>query len=418
MIGSALSGGVAVLRQRNFRIFYIGYATSAFGTAMSAIAVAFGVLAVGGDAHDLGVVLAAGVIPQVALMMVGGVTADRLGRRPTMLVADAARFCSQGLFALLLLVGTPHIWLFVVLSAVRGTGEAFFNPGLRAMAVETTPAGLLSEANAMLGLAQSAAKVGGPALGGVLVAIMNPGLVIAIDAGTYAVSVCCLAAMRTSGATARPNTSFLHDMREGWREFRSRTWLTATTVQFMAINLLVWGPFLVLGPVLAHDRFGGSRSWGIVMACYGAGAIAGGLLTFGRRPRRPLVTATIGTFGYALPCASIALSAPVMVIATAALLAGVGSSVAAVFGDTVTQQQVPAAVLARVSTFQTFGSYSLGPVAFAMAGFLSPVLGAEAILLFGAACALLSACAVLSVHSVRSMPWTVSAGEGLADRGG
>jgi len=113
-----------------------------------------------------------------------------------------------------------------------------------------------------------------------------------------------------------------------------------------------------------------------------------------------------------LPCASVALGLPLPVIAGCALLAGIGSSVALVFSDTVTQQQVPAGALARVATFQLFGSYSLGPLAFALAGPVAGVVGAAPILLFGAGCAVLSAVAVLAVPAVRAMPFARIGGMG------
>ena len=77
--------------EAGFARFFAGYATSLLGTSMSALAVSFAVLDTGGTASDLGVVLAAGIVPQVLFMLGGGVIADRLGRRPVMLGADAAR---------------------------------------------------------------------------------------------------------------------------------------------------------------------------------------------------------------------------------------------------------------------------------------------------------------------------------------
>src|SRR5215475_2407000 len=81
--------------QRDFRVFYIGYTTSLLGTAMSRIAPTFAVLDSGGSAADLGYVFAASVFPQVLVMLGGGVLADRIGRRPLMLVTDTGRLVVQ-----------------------------------------------------------------------------------------------------------------------------------------------------------------------------------------------------------------------------------------------------------------------------------------------------------------------------------
>jgi len=160
-----------VLRGRAFRRFFIGYATSLLGTSMSAVAVPFAVLDSGGSAADLGYVMAARILPQGALVLGGGVLADRIGRRPVMLAADGLRCGAQAALAVALLAGRPQIWLFAVLSALVGTGEAFFEPGLTGLTVEIAPAEELGSANALFGLAQSATGIAGPALAGVLVAV-------------------------------------------------------------------------------------------------------------------------------------------------------------------------------------------------------------------------------------------------------
>ena len=127
------------------------------------------------------------------------------------------------------------------------------------------------------------------------------------------------------------------------------------TVQFALFNLLTWGPYLVLGPVLARGYLGGARPWGVVMACYGGGAVLGGLLALGRRPRRPLVVAGVATFGFVLPPLALALLLPAPVVAGAALLAGLGSALGGALEATVTQQRVPAQALSRVGAYKMVG---------------------------------------------------------------
>src|SRR6185437_2844074 len=109
--------------ERNFRVFYAGYSTSLLGTAMSRIALTFAVLGSGGTAADLGYVFAASVFPQVLIMIGGGVLADRIGRRPLMLVTDTARLAIQAALATALFIGRPPLWLFIALSALLAVGE-------------------------------------------------------------------------------------------------------------------------------------------------------------------------------------------------------------------------------------------------------------------------------------------------------
>ena len=186
--GKSLSGRLGPLAGRNFRRFYIGYATSMLGTAMSAVAIAFAVLASGGTATSLGVVFAANIVPMVAFMLGGGVLADRLGRRPVMLTADVARCVAQGTLAAALFVGRPHVWLFVVAAFVVGTGNAFFQPALSGLPVQLAPREQLGNANALFGMVQPATQVAGPALAGIVIAAGSPAAAIAVDAGSYAVS--------------------------------------------------------------------------------------------------------------------------------------------------------------------------------------------------------------------------------------
>ena len=197
-------GRVTVLRDRDFARFFAGYATSLLGTSMSSRAVSFAVLDDGGTASDLGLVLAAGIVPQVLFMLGGGVIADRLGRRPVMLGADAARCAAQAALAGAVLTGRPALWVFILLAVARGAGDAVFTPALTGLTVELAPPDDLVNANALLTAARSAAAVAGPGLAGVLVALAGPGTVIALDAGSYGVSVLALASLRLPSARPTP----------------------------------------------------------------------------------------------------------------------------------------------------------------------------------------------------------------------
>jgi hypothetical protein len=398
-----------VLRERGFRRFYSGYVTSLLGTAMSPVAVAFAVLDRGGTAADLGYVFAAGIMPQVAFMLGGGVIADRFGRRRAMLSADVGRCCAQAAFAAALFLGHPRIWVFILLAVVRGTGDAFFGPALSGLTVQIASPGELGNANALLAVAQSATRVAGPVLAGILVAVAGPAVVIACDAASYGASVLALALLELPAAPQPAARSMLADLAEGWTEFRSRGWLVVTTVQFTLFNLITWGPFLVLGPVLSKQYLGGAGAWGAVMAAYGGGAVAGGLLALGRRPRRPFVVGTITTFGYAVPGALLAVHSAAAVVAVGALVAGIGSGLGTAFETTAIQQQVPAGALSRVSAFQTVTAFAFGPLAFAAAGPVAGVVGPGAVLGFGAAWSALSSAAVLAAPAIWAVTWPAPA---------
>ncbi len=399
------SGRLGPLTGRNFRRFYVGYATSMLGTSMSAVAIAFAVLASGGTATSLGVVFAANIVAMVGFMLGGGVLADRLGRRPVMLTADVARCAAQGTLAVTLFVGRPHIWLFVAAAFVVGTGNAFFQPALSGLPVQLAPRDQLGNANALFGMVQPAAQVAGPALAGIVIAAGSPAAAIAVDAGSYAVSAIALALLSFPDAERGPARSLLRDLADGWAEFSAHSWLWLQTLQFTLFNLLTWGPYLVLGPVLARDYLGGARAWGAILACYGGGAIVGGLLALGRRPRRPLLASTVTTLGFPLPPLALALHLPVAAVAGGALLAGAGSAFGGAIATTVTQQRLPADVLSRVGSFNMVGAFAFGPLAFIVAGPVAAAFGVRAVLGFGAAWAVFGTLAVLAAPSIRNFTW-------------
>jgi MFS family permease len=409
-----------VLAVRDFRRFYAGYATSLLGSSMSTVAIAWAVLDSGASPSGLGYVFAAAVVPQVLLMAIAGAVADRFGRRRVMLTADALRCAAQASLAAAVFAGRPALWVFVLLASLVGTGEAFFTPAMDALTVEVAPRGQLGNANALYGLATSATRIAGPVLGGLLIALTGPGVVVAADALSYAVSVLALSLIRVPATRAVAETgnpgagdrvlrrTLWRDMAEGWADFRCRTWLWATTVQFAFFNLITWAPWMLLGPVMGRAYLGGAAVWGAIMGVQGAGAIAAGLLSLGRRPRRPIVVATIGTFCYALPDVPMALHASAVWVAAAAFCCGAGSAVFSTFYGTTLQQQVPPELLARVSALSIFPAYGIGVIGYAIDGPLAAAFGTAAIFGAGAVYGLLSSATMLTLRSVRQVTWADS----------
>ena len=104
-----MRGRLDALRERPFRLLFIGQAVSLLGDGMVGVALAFAVLDLTGSASDLGIVLAARTVPLVGFLLAGGVWADRLPRRALMVAADLFRFAAHGLMAALLIAGEPGI---------------------------------------------------------------------------------------------------------------------------------------------------------------------------------------------------------------------------------------------------------------------------------------------------------------------
>jgi predicted MFS family arabinose efflux permease len=394
---------LGVLAERNFRLFIIGYATSLVGSAMVPVALTFAVLQEGHSASDVGFVLAAEAIPLVCLVLIGGVIADRLSRRTVMIGSDGVRCVSQLLLAALLLTGSPPLWVFMLLAAVLGAGQAFFNPALTGLLPLVCSSGRLQQANALSGVATSAALIGGPALAGVIVATGGAGWAIAIDGLTYAVSAACLALVQIPARAGHRDESFAGQLRTGWAEFRSRSWLWVTVAQFSLFNVFAYSPFMVLGAVLADHVLGGAAVWGGILAAQGVGSIIGGLAVLRVRMGRPLIAVVLGLVCFSAPVALLAARAPAAAIAAAAAVAGAGFAVSDALWSTTLQQQVPTAALSRVSAYDWLGSIAFVPLGYALAGPLAGAIGISATLWLGAGWAVIGGIAALSFRSVRHL---------------
>jgi Transmembrane secretion effector len=397
------SGGLGVLGERNFRLFLAGYTASLIGSAMVPVALTFAVLDQGHGVVAVSAVLAAEFVPLVALLLVGGVTADRFPRRASMLTADVVRCASEALLAVALLTGSATLGEMIVLAGVLGAGQAFYNPALTGLMPQLASAERLQQANAFRGIATSTGQVVGPSLAGIIVAAGGAGWAIAADSATFAISALALLALRFPPQPTPQRHSLVSELAGGWREFRSHTWLWVIVAQFATFNALTVAPFMVLGAVVAHDRLGGAGAWGAILASLGAGSILGGLIAARIRCSRPLIVATLGAAVYALPVALIAIPASTVAIALAAGAAGIGLSIFDALWETTIQREIPSQTLSRVSAYDWFGSIAFVPLGFLLAGPLSTLLGIRATLFLGAGWAAASCALVLSNRSVRRL---------------
>ena len=344
-----LRAALSPLGEREFRLLFLGRITSLFGSAFAPIALAFAVLDLTGSPSDLGLVIAAGFVPQVFFILVGGIWADRLPRHHVMVVSDLLAGAAQAAIAVLVLTGVAEIWHLVVLQVIRGVATSFFYPASQGIVPQTVSARLLQEANALLRLTRNGTQIGGVAAGGILVAAIGPGWSLAFDAATYFAGAVFLLALRLPRDLTMPERHFVRELREGWDAFRSRAWLWGIVVQFAFVNAAGVGAWAVLGPVVADDDLGGAAAWGFILAAQAAGFIVGGVFTLRYRPDRLLLVATLAIFPMALPILLLAPPAPAVVIALAAFTAGFGMEIFGVFWDVAMQQQISAGpALARV----------------------------------------------------------------------
>jgi MFS family permease len=399
-----VKAALAPLAHREFRLLFVGRLTSLAGSAIAPIALAFAVLDITGSPTDLGIVLAAGVVPQIALFLFGGVIADRFPRHRVMVATDLVDGLVQVIAAVLVIRGAAEIWHLAALNAVRGGASAFFYPAAQGLTPQTVPADELQEANALLRLTFSGTNIVGAALGGLLVAAVGPGWALAWDSATYFGGAAVIAAMRVpSTRAAAATTSVLAELREGWAEFSSRTWLWAIVAAAAVGNMANAIGWVVLGPVVADRELGGASAWGFMTAAFSAGFVLGGLVALRIRPDRPLRAGQLALLLAPLGMAGLALGLPAWAIAVGALCGGIGMEIFGVFWDLSLQQHVPGDRLSRVSSYDALGSFVAIPVGQVLAGPLAAAVGVEGAIWISVALFVAPVALCLGVRDVREL---------------
>jgi MFS family permease len=394
---------VAALGERRFRLLFAGRAVSDFGDKLVPVALAFAVLELHHSASALGLVFAARMIPMVVLVLVGGVWADRLPRNVVMLAADGIRAVTQALAAALLLSGRAEVWHLMVLMAVYGSAQAFFDPASTGLVPQTVSRARLQQANGLLQLSRSTANVIGPAIAGVLVATAGAGWAFAVDSATFLVSAAFLALLRIERESREARTRFVADLVEGWREFASRTWVWASVAHFAFFHLLVLAPFWVLTPIIAKEDLGGAGAYATILSAMGIGSILGGLLALRLEPSRPLAFAFAIILLEVPLYLSLAAAAPVLLIAAFAFVGSVAMNLASTLWLTVLQSNVPEHALSRVSSYDWLGSLVFLPVGYMLAGPVAESVGIAETLVFAAVWSLASTLVVLSLEPIRGL---------------
>jgi MFS family permease len=389
---------LAVLRHRDVRIFVSARFVSLLGNSIAPIALVFAVLDVSDKASAVGIVLAARSIPNVVLLLVGGVIADRLPRNLVLVVANTVSGLTQALAAGLVLSGHAQIWQLAAIEAVNGIASAFVMPALTGILPSIVDRDELPQANAISGFARSVALIGGGAVAGVIVGFTGPGIGLAVDAVTF-----CLAALLISRLTLPPieraRSSMIEDLRVGWTEFVSRQWVWVVVLSFGLLNMIFTACYQTLGPVIADDTFG-RAGWGAVSACFGAGLIAGGIVMIRLKPRYPLRLGMFGTLLSAPIFVCLALAPNAVAVAAVAFVVGIGFEMFGIGWETALGQHVPIDKLSRVFSYDMLGSFIAIPAGQLAVGYVAAVVSIKAVELYGAAIHILLVLVTLAVPSV------------------
>jgi MFS family permease len=373
---------------RNFSLLFGGQAVSTIGDALYAVALPWLILT-GGGAQELGTVLTAYGIPRVGSMLLGGWLSDRLRPRRVMLIADIARAGLVGFLAVLVLRGHPSLLQLSAVAIPLGFLSGTFLPASVAILPDILSDDALQAGNASLFTSLQGANLIGSALAGVVVAAFTAGAGLAIDAVTFVVSAVSLAAMRSSHGTSR-SKSKEEESRGNSLESRPEPGISISFWRFLYISRLIQvillldivaglcfsGLLEVALPTLVHGPMhGGAGGYGAILAAWGLGALAGGVLagTLGTYEHKGLLMLGAGL----IMSVSMALlpSGGLTFAVVCMLIAGLANSMTSVLFFTVVQLAIPRHLMGRVMGLLMLSSTGMYPLSVALAGVLSNRFG-------------------------------------------
>jgi predicted MFS family arabinose efflux permease len=401
-----------VLGIRNFRLLLADRLIAPASVGFSIVGVSFAVLKATGSAADLSYVLAAQIAPSLVFALLGGVAADRFPPQRVIVAANLLMALGEGTFGLLALTGSPPLWAMIGLEAITGTGVAIFYPASQALLPRLVPRDLLQEASAISRLVMNVGQMSGAAIAGLLVAVAGAGWALVLCGIGMISTIPMLLAIRGSrpvtgqeATAAGPDAagrSMLTELREGWSEFRSHTWLWVIVAQFCVVMMAWYGAFSVLGPVVAREHLGGPAAWGAITAADAFGLIAGGLAALRFTPRRPMLFVVLTGGAVAISPLSLAMVLPLPAVCLASFGLGVFVEMMMVQWTVTMARNIPPDKLARVSSYDVLGSVMAMPAGALIAGPLGTAIGAARAQYAAAAVIVIASALALIPRDVRT----------------
>ncbi|MFF4598899.1 MFS transporter [Amycolatopsis sp. NPDC001319] len=367
------------LRGRSFRALATGRTLATFANAVAPVALAFAVLDLTGSAVDLGLVVGVRSVANIALLLFGGVLADRLPRSVIMQGTEVAAGVTQGVLAVSVLCGFASIPFLVGLSAVNGAVAAISLPAAAAITPQTVSRDQLGQANALLRMLTNTGSAAGAGVAGIVVAVAGSGWAVAVNALLFVGAAVAYRGIRLPRAARLAASHPIADLVAGWHEFRSRAWVWIVVAQFAFVNAAGLGTLTVIGPVIADDTFG-RTAWGIALALSTVGSMLGGLLAARWLPRRLLFVGVLLVTAESLPVLSLGLWPALVPLLVVMFISGVAIEQFSVAWDVALQENIPSDRLARVYSYDMLGSLAAMPIGQIAAGPLVEHLGREPVL--------------------------------------
>jgi MFS family permease len=285
----------------NYRLYFSGQFLSQIGTWLQSAAMAWLVLELSHSAFAVGMLAFWQFGPYLVLGLFGGVLTDRLDHRTTLIVTQVALALCSGLMALLTFTHVVTVWEAFVIAAIRGIVLVMNNPSRQAFIFQMVGRKELPNAIALNSSVANATRIIGPGIGGILIAAFGVGICFTIDAISYVAVIIALFMMHVDELLpieGHGKPRVLKGIAEGLSyTFRNMTvWLALTLFFFictMSIN------FTVLLPLVASNTLhAGAEVFGLLTACFGAGALIGALVSASLgRATWPILLSSAAGFG-------------------------------------------------------------------------------------------------------------------------
>jgi MFS family permease len=345
---------------------------SALGDAVSFTALPLLVLALTGSGLMMGIVGALSMLPDLFFGMIAGALADRSDRKRMMFLADLGRAILTALIPLSVILGGPTMAVILIVTAPMSILRAFFLAGYTASVPILVGRSQLARANSIFEAIYSFGYIIGPAIAGLLAASIGPGLTLAIDAASFALSSLALSFMRRDlrAPAERRAAGLVADIREGI-DFIVGHPVLRPMILFWGLVSITLAPLVAALTVHVIRDLGQSETiLGLVLTVYGIGTVVGALLT-ARTSRRAVAPFLLGgTLTTGLLLAAVARADQIPILLGAAFIAGTAQSVVLVTYLTARSNLSPDSLLGRVGSTARTISLGLQPIGMLVGGAL------------------------------------------------
>ncbi len=405
----AASGVIRVFAHRNFRLWYAGQSVSLIGTWMQSVAQSWLVLELTGDPFLIGVVFAAQFLPVLVLGLFGGLVADALPKRPTLVATQIAMMTLAFALFALTVTGLVEVWMVIALALLLGLCNAVDMPVRQAFSIEMVGRQDVAAAVALNAAIFNGARIIGPAVAGLVIAAVGVPAAFLVNGLSFSAVIVALLLMRPeelepAPAVARPRSvpEVVGALGEGLGYVR-RTPVVLVALVVVGSASTFGMNFIILAPVYARDVLGlGAEGYGFLMAASGVGSLTAALwLAFVGTPRPIRMAAGATLLGVAL----ILLGISGLFLISIALMAaaGFGAITMLTSGNSTIQVVVPDELRGRVMS--VYGTVFIGsaPIGNLIIGALASAAGVGAGFIVGGGVTLAVALAA-AVWLTRSEP--------------